>query len=72
MRVLAIRFHAALGDHLGVVEAEHFGQVLTGIGGSTIGRIPAPAVSGGAINGRRLSPGTGTDMSRMYRARANP
>ena len=43
--------YAALGDHLGVIEAEYFGQVLTGIGQSTIDRILASAVSGGAING---------------------
>jgi hypothetical protein len=34
-----------------VIKAEHFGQVLTGIGQSTIDRILASAVSGGAING---------------------
>ena len=43
--------YAALGDHLGVIEAEHFGQALTGIGQSTIDRILASAVSSGAING---------------------
>ena len=43
--------YAALGDHLGVIEAEHFGQALTGIGQSTIDRILASAVSSGAITG---------------------
>jgi hypothetical protein len=45
-------FYAALGDHPGVIEAEHFGRVPTGIGGAPLTASSPPAMSGAAIQAR--------------------